>query len=156
MKLIVAAIGTRMPAWVETGFADYARRMPRELPLQLLEIKAEARNTGKTVEAMMAAEAARLEAALPARCRRVILDERGQDLTTRELARRLEAWLAGGEDVAFIVGGPDGLDPALKAGAAERLRLSSLTLPHALVRPLLAEALYRAWSLLNNHPYHRE
>ena len=145
-----------MPAWVETGYADFARRMPRELPIQILEIKAEPRTTGKSVEAMMAAEAARIEAALPPRCRRVILDERGQDLTTRELARRLEAWLAGGEDVALIVGGPDGLDPALKASAAESLRLSSLTLPHALVRPLLAEALYRAWSLLKNHPYHRE
>lgn len=156
MKLIIAAVGTRMPAWVETGYTDFARRMPRELPVQLVEIKAEPRTTGKTVEAMMAAEAARIEAALPPRCRRVILDERGQDLTTRELARRLEAWQGGGEDVAFIVGGPDGLDPALKASAAERLRLSSLTLPHALVRPLLAEALYRAWSLLHNHPYHRE
>lgn len=145
-----------MPGWVETGFTDFARRMPRELSIQLLEIKAEPRNIGKTAEAMMAAEAARIEAALPPRCRRVILDERGADLTTRELARRLEAWQAGGEDVAFIVGGPDGLDPALKASAAERLRLSSLTLPHALVRPLLAEALYRAWSLLHNHPYHRE
>src|SRR5574338_1244799 len=104
---------------------------------------------------MMAAEASRIEAALPPRCRRVILDERGQDVTTRKLARRLESWLAGGMDVALIVGGPDGLDPALKATAAESLRLSSLTLPHALVRPLLAEALYRAWSLLKNHPYHR-
>ena len=145
-----------MPAWVEAGFVDFARRMPRELPLQLLEIKAEPRSTGKPVEAMLAAEAARIEAALPSRCRRVILDERGHDTTTRELARRLEAWQAGGDDVAFIIGGPDGLDPAIKASAAESLRLSSLTLPHALVRPLLAEALYRAWSLLKNHPYHRE
>jgi 23S rRNA (pseudouridine1915-N3)-methyltransferase len=156
LKLVIAAVGTRAPAWVDAGFVDFARRMPRELPIQLLEIKAEPRTTGKPVEAMMAAEAARIEAALPPRCRRVILDERGADLTTRELARRLENWLAGGEDVAFIVGGPDGLDPAIKASAAESLRLSSLTLPHALVRPLLAEALYRAWSLLRNHPYHRE
>lgn len=145
-----------MPAWVDAGFTDFARRMPRELPIQLLEIKAEPRSTGKAREAMLAAEASRIEAALPPRCRRVILDERGQDLTTRELARRLEIWLAGGVDVALIVGGPDGLDPGIKAGAAESLRLSSLTLPHALVRPLLAEALYRAWSLLKNHPYHRE
>lgn len=156
MKLLIAAVGTRMPAWVSAGFEEFARRMPRELPLQLVEIKAEPRSTGKTVEAMLAAEAERIEAALPPRCRRVILDERGEDLTTRALARRLEAWLAGGEDVALIVGGPDGLAPRIKAGAAEALRLSSLTLPHALVRPLLAEALYRAWSLLKNHPYHRE
>lgn len=156
MKLSIVAVGTRMPAWVEAGFDEFARRMPRELPLQLVEVKAEPRTTGKTVEAMRTAEAARIEAALPPRCRRVILDERGADLTTVELARRLEAWQADGADVALIVGGPDGLAPALKAGAHERLRLSSLTLPHALVRPLLAEALYRAWTVLKNHPYHRE
>jgi 23S rRNA (pseudouridine1915-N3)-methyltransferase len=156
MKLLLVAVGTRMPSWVEAGFDEFARRMPRELPLQLVEVKAEARTTGKTVDAMMAAEALRIEAALPARCRRVILDERGADLTTLELARRLEAWQAGGEDVALIVGGPDGLAPALKASAHERVRLSSLTLPHALVRPLLAEALYRAWTVQKNHPYHRE
>lgn len=156
MKLFVVAVGHRMPAWVTAGFDEFARRMPRELPLQLIEVKAEPRNSGKTVEAMMAAEAARIEAVLPPRCRRVILDERGADLDTRALAARLEAWQAGGDDVALIVGGPDGLLPALKASAAEALRLSSLTLPHALVRPLLAEALYRAWSVLRNHPYHRE
>lgn len=156
MKLLVVAVGHRMPAWVEAGFDEFARRMPRELPLQLVEVKAEPRTTGKTVEAMMAAEATRIEAALPPRCRRLILDERGADLTTVALARRLEAWQAEGQDVAFIVGGPDGLAPALKASANESLRLSSLTLPHALVRPLLAEALYRAWSVTKNHPYHRE
>ena len=156
MKLIIAAVGTRMPRWVEDGFDEFAKRMPRELPLQLVEVKAEPRSTGKTVPAMMTAEAQRLESALPTRCRRVILDERGENLTTRALADRLERWMAGGEDVALIVGGPDGLDPEFKASAAESLRLSSLTLPHALVRPLLAEALYRAWSLLRNHPYHRE
>lgn len=156
MKLLVVAVGHRMPGWVAAGFDEFARRMPRELPLQLIEVKAEPRTSGKTVEAMMAAEAARLEAALPARCRRVILDERGADLTTMALARRLEAWQGEGEDVALIVGGPDGLAPAFKATAQEAIRLSSLTLPHALVRPLLAEALYRAWTVLRNHPYHRE
>lgn len=156
MKLLVVAVGTRQPAWVEAGFDEYARRMPREAALDCVEIKAEPRTTGKTVAAMMAAEAARIESALPARCRRVVLDERGHDTTTKKLAKRLEHWLAGGEDVAFIIGGPDGLDSALKATAHETLRLSSLTLPHALVRPLLAEALYRAWSVTRNHPYHRE
>lgn len=156
MKLLVVAVGHRMPAWVEAGFDEFARRMPRELPLQLVEVKAEPRTTGKTVDAMMAAEATRIEAALPPRCRRLILDERGADLTTVALARRLEAWQTEGRDVAFIVGGPDGLAPELKASANESLRLSSLTLPHALVRPLLAEALYRAWSVTKNHPYHRE
>ena len=156
MKLILVAVGTRMPNWVDSAFDDFAKRMPRELPLQLVEIKAEPRTTGKTVEAMMALEAARIEAALPPRCRRVILDERGEDLTTKALAKRLERWQDGGDDIAIVVGGPDGLDPALKASAHETMRLSSLTLPHALVRPLLAEAIYRAWTVLRNHPYHRE
>ena len=156
MKLFVVAVGHRMPGWVQAGFDEFARRMPRELPLQLIEVKAEPRTSGKTVDAMMTAEAARIEAALPPRCRRLILDERGEDLTTKALARRLEHWQEGGDDVAIIVGGPDGLDPALKASAHETLRLSSLTLPHALVRVMLAEAVYRAWSVLKNHPYHRE
>lgn len=156
MKLVVAAVGTRMPAWVSAGFDEYARRMPRELPLQLIEVKAEPRSGGKPVDAMMAAEAARIRAALPARCRKVVLDERGADLSTRALATRLEQWLAEGDDVVFIVGGPDGLAPEIKREADESVRLSSLTLPHALVRPLLAEALYRAWTVTRNHPYHRE
>lgn len=145
-----------MPAWVEAGFDEFARRMPRELPLQLVEVKAEPRTTGKTVAAMMAAEATRIESALPARCHRVVLDERGRNIDTAELARWLARWRTHGDDVALIVGGPDGLAPAIKDSAAESLRLSSLTLPHALVRPLLAEALYRAWTVLQNHPYHRE
>lgn len=156
MKLLIVAVGHRMPAWVEAGFDEFAKRMPRELPLQLVEIKTEPRTSGKTVDAMMNAEAARIEAALPPRCRRVILDERGSDLSSVALARRLEDWQAQGQDVALIVGGPDGLAPAFKASADEAIRLSSLTLPHALVRPLLAEALYRAWSINRNHPYHRE
>ena len=156
MRLVVIAVGHRMPAWTQAGFDEFARRMPRELPLELIEIKAEARNIGKTPLAMMQAEAARIEAALPARCRRVVLDEHGADFTSAALARRLEEWRSGGEDIALIVGGPDGLAPAFKASAHESLRLSSLTLPHALVRPLLAEALYRAWSITCNHPYHRE
>lgn len=156
MKLVVVAVGHRMPAWVNAGFEEYARRMPRELPLQLVEVKAEPRSGGKAVAAMQAAEAQRIEAALPSRCRRVILDEHGADLDSNALARRLEAWQADGRDLALIVGGPDGLLPALKTGADESLRLSSLTLPHALVRPLLAEALYRAWTIVCKHPYHRD
>jgi 23S rRNA (pseudouridine1915-N3)-methyltransferase len=145
-----------MPAWTQAGFDDFARRMPHEMSLELIEVKAEARNLGKAPSAAMEAEAARIETALPSRCRRVILDERGADLTSMALARRLEEWRSNGEDVAFIIGGPDGLAPAFKACAHESIRLSSLTLPHALVRPLLAEALYRAWSITRRHPYHRE
>lgn len=156
MKLIIVAVGHKMPDWVVCGFDEFARRMPRELALELIEVKAESRTSGKTPAAMMEAEAVRIEAALPARCRRIVLDEHGADLTSMALARRLEDWRAGGEDVAFIVGGPDGLAPDLKKTAHESLRLSSLTLPHALVRPLLAETLYRAWSITCHHPYHRE
>jgi len=159
MKLLILAVGTRMPAWVEEAYADFAKRMPRECPLELREIKAEPRTTGKTVEAMMAAEAARIRAALPPRCRKIILDERGTEATTKLWAQKLGEWMSGQNgdgDVVFIVGGPDGLDPALKAEADERYRISGLTLPHAMVRVMLAEALYRAHSLHKGHPYHRE
>jgi 23S rRNA (pseudouridine1915-N3)-methyltransferase len=156
VKLIVAAVGTRMPSWVDEGFAEYAKRMPREMPLTLVEVKPEPRSSGKPVAAMMKAEAERLRAALPANCRRVILDERGTDTTTRLLSERLAHWAGQGEDVAFVIGGPDGLDPAVKETAAETLRLSSLTLPHGMARVVLAEALYRAASLIKGHPYHRE
>lgn len=156
MKLLVAAVGTRMPDWVDAGFAEYAKRMPREMPLTLVEVKPEPRSSGKTAAAMMAAEAGRLRAALPPRCRRVVLDERGADLTTRALAERMSAWAAEGDDVAFVIGGPDGLDAGLRSEAQESLRLSSLTLPHGLARVILAEALYRAHSLSIGHPYHRE
>ena len=156
MKLLILAVGTRMPDWVEEAYGDFAKRMPRECPIELREIKAEPRTTGKTVEAMMAAEAQRIRAALPTRCRKVILDERGTEATTKLWAQRLGEWMGGGEDIVFIIGGPDGLDPELKAEADERYRISGLTLPHAMVRVLLAEALYRAHSLHKGHPYHRE
>jgi 23S rRNA (pseudouridine1915-N3)-methyltransferase len=155
MRLIVAAVSARPPDWVTAGWAEYAKRMPRELPLDLLEIRPEPRSTGKTAEAMMALEATRIDAQLPAGCRRVALDERGDAPTTRQLAERLAKWMASGDDVAFIIGGPDGLDPRIKNSAHETMRLSSLTLPHALVRVILAEALYRAASVIKGHPYHR-
>lgn len=145
-----------MPDWVEAGFTDYARRMPREWPLELRAVKAEPRTTGKTPAAMMAAEATRLRTALPSHCRLVALDEHGRDLTTQALADSLASWSQEGADVAFLIGGPDGLDPGLKGDARVMMRLSSLTLPHALVRVILAEALYRAASVLKGHPYHRE
>lgn len=145
-----------MPDWVNIAVAEYLKRMPKELPVSLLEVKAEPRAEGKPVVAMMAQEAVRLRAALPARCKQIALDERGTELTTRSLADRLQTWMTEGDDVAFLIGGPDGLDDALKREASERVRLSGLTLPHALVRVVLAEALYRASSLLRGHPYHRE
>lgn len=156
MRLVLAAVGHRPPAWADAACEDFAKRFPPELKFELKAVKAEPRSSGKPAEALMAAEAQRLEAAVPRGARRVVLDERGTRLTTLQLADRLRFWLGDGRDVAFLVGGPDGLDAALKASADETLRLSDLTLPHAFVRVLLAEALYRAWSVTAGHPYHRE
>jgi len=155
MKLWLVAVGQRQPAWADAAYADFAKRFPPEMRLELKAVKAEARG-GKTAEQLMAAEAARIEAAVPRGARRVVLDEHGTRLTTTQLAQRLTAWQHDARDVALLIGGPDGLDAALKAGADETLRLSDLTLPHAFVRVLLAEALYRAWTVTINHPYHRE
>jgi len=156
MKILVVAVGSRMPGWVDAGFADYARRMPRRARVELVEIRPEPRRPTSSVVQVLAAEAKRIEAALPTRCRRVALDERGRTLTTAELAGSLESWLAGGEDLAFLIGGPDGLAPEVKRSAALTMRLSSFTLPHGLARVVLGEQLYRALSILDHHPYHRE
>jgi 23S rRNA (pseudouridine1915-N3)-methyltransferase len=155
MKLVVVAVGQRMPGWAEMAYEDYAKRFPPELRLELKAVKTEPR-ASKTVETLLWAERSRIEAACPKGARLVALDERGERLTTQQLSVRLKAWMHDGRDVALLIGGPDGLDPALRDGADERIRLSDLTLPHAMVRVLLAEQLYRAWSLMVGHPYHRE
>ncbi len=159
MKLLVLAVGQRQPAWADAAWAEFAKRLPPEMRLELKVLKAEPRSSGKTAAQCMAAEAARFEAALSSAAkgvRRIVLDEHGTRLTTAALAQRLSVWQRDGRDAALLVGGPDGLDPALKASADESFRLSDLTLPHAFARVLLAESLYRAWSLLEGHPYHRE
>jgi len=155
MRLLLVAVGVRMPAWADAAFAEYAKRMPPELRLELKAVKAEPRGT-KSAAQLMAAEAARIEAAIPRGARRICLDERGERLTSAQLAERLARWQLDGRDAALLVGGPDGLDPALKSSADEALRVSDLTLPHALVRVVVAEAIYRAWSIHAGHPYHRE
>ena len=155
MKLLLVAVGQRQPAWADTAYDDYAKRFPPELRLELKAVKAEPRGA-RTAAQLMAAEAVRLEGAIPKGARRVVLDEHGARVTTLQLAERLTAWMNDGRDVALLVGGPDGLDAGLKASADETLRLSDLTLPHAFVRVLLAEALYRAWTVRVGHPYHRE
>jgi 23S rRNA (pseudouridine1915-N3)-methyltransferase len=155
MKLVLAAVGQRQPAWAEAAYEDFAKRFPPEMRLELKAVKAEPRGS-RTAEQLMAAEAARLAAAVPKGARRVVLDERGERLSTAQLAQRLQAWQRDGRDVVLLIGGPDGLHADLKAAADETLRLSDLTLPHAFVRVLLAEALYRAWTVMVNHPYHRE
>jgi len=155
MQLIIAAVGHKMPAWIETGFQEYAKRMPPECKLVLKEIKPIDRASNKNAEAVMAQERTRIEAVLPKGGRMIALDERGQDLTTIQMSQLLTQWQQQGGDVTFVIGGADGLDADLKKNADMLIRISSLTLPHGLVRVLLAEQLYRAWSITQNHPYHR-
>lgn len=155
MKLIVAAVGARAPAWIQAGWEDYRRRLPRECPLVLHEVRAEPRKSGKTALQLMQAEAARLRASVPDHAYTIALDERGRDIDTHALSKHLASWRQHGRDVVFMIGGPDGLDAQIKQEADTCWKISSLTLPHPLVRVVLAEQLYRAWSLLNNHPYHR-
>jgi 23S rRNA (pseudouridine1915-N3)-methyltransferase len=156
MKLWLVAVGQRQPAWADAAYDDFAKRFPPELRLELKAVKAEPRTSGKPPAALMATEAERINAAIPKGARRVVLDERGERRTSAQLAERLTAWMGEGRDAALIIGGPDGLHATLKASADETLRLSDLTLPHAFARVMLAEALYRAWSITAGHPYHRE
>ena len=155
MRLLIVAVGQRVPDWAQTAWDDYAKRFPRELQVELKAVKTEPR-ASKSLDTLYAAERSRIEAATPKGARIVALDERGTALTTVALADKLKAWQLGGTDVALVIGGPDGLDPAFRQAAHERIRLSDLTLPHAMVRVLLIEQLYRAWSINANHPYHRE
>lgn len=160
MKLLLCAVGHRMPPWVSAGFDEYTRRMPREMPIELIEIRPERRPakaaSPREMAKMLAAEGARIRATIPPACGVVALDERGKSFTTSQFARLLEAWRRDGRDVAFVIGSADGLDPKLKQSAGLLLSLSPLTLPHQLVRILLAEQLYRGAAVLHNHPYHRE
>ena len=155
MRLGILAVGHKPPDWVTKGCAEYIKRMPRELPLSVAEIKPEPRGS-KTREQLLTAEKTRLQAALQGFSRIVVLDERGADLTTLKLAQRLDDWMREGGDTALIIGGADGVDEELKQRAHETIRLSSLTLPHAMARLILCEQLYRAVSVVKNHPYHRE
>ena len=151
----VVAVGHRQPAWVGAGCSEYLKRLPRELPATVIEVKPGPRGS-KTRDQLLAAEGGRIRDAVAAGSRLVVLDEKGDDLTTLQLARRLETWMQDGRDTVFLIGGADGLDSELKRRADDSIRLSSLTLPHGLARLLLCEQLYRAVSVLKNHPYHRE
>ncbi|SFC37594.1 23S rRNA (pseudouridine1915-N3)-methyltransferase [Polaromonas sp. OV174] len=155
MRLTIVAVGQKVPDWAQTAYDDYAKRFPPELKVELKAVKTEPR-ASKTLENLLAAERTRIEGCIGKGCRVVALDERGTAVTTVALAERLKGWQLSGDDVAIVIGGPDGLDPGFKQAAHERLRLSDLTLPHAMVRVLLIEQLYRAWSITINHPYHRE
>ena len=155
MKLSIVAVGQRMPDWAQTAYDDYAKRFPPDSRVELKTVKTEPRGS-KTLQTLLQAERSRIEAVLARGTRVVVLDERGTSLTTVALAQQLKQWQLQGDDVAFINGGPDGLDPEFKTQAAQRIRLSDMTLPHAMARVLLIEQIYRAWSVNHNHPYHRE
>ncbi len=146
MKLMIVAVGQRVPDWAQTAYDDYAKRFPPEIRVELKAVKTEPRGS-KTLETLLSAERERIEAAIPRGSRIVALDERGTTLTTKALAQQLNEWQLESDDVALVIGGPDGLDPAFRAAAHQRIRLSDLTLPHAMVRVLLIEQLYRAWSV---------
>ena len=154
MRITVVAVGQRQPAWADQAVADYLGRFPADFAVALKEVRPEPRS-GAPVERLMASEAVRLNAAIPKGDLVIALDEHGRDWTTMQLADALRGWRDSAESVSFAIGGADGLDPGFKRNARLLLRLSSLTLPHALARVLLVEQLYRAWSLLANHPYHR-
>lgn len=159
MKIVVVAVGQRLPAWAEQACNEYTKRFGADLRLQVKTVKAEPRD-GKTPTQLMTQERTRIEAAIQSACakgaRVLALDERGEGVSTAALAGKLKDWQMQGQDVALVIGGPDGLESAFKRAAHERIRLSELTLPHALARVLLLEQLYRAWSINSQHPYHRE
>ena len=155
MKLRILTVGHKMPDWVELGCAEYLKRMPREMTVEIVEIKPGKRATGKNATQVQEAESKRIIEAV-GRDYLIALDEHGQEVTTRQLADRMKNWLAGGRDVSLVIGGADGLHSDVKTRAEWLWSLSKLTLPHGMVRVLLAEQLYRAHSVINNHPYHRE
>ena len=156
MDLTVIAIGTRMPSWVQDGWAEYARRFPRGLTLRLKEIPMARRGRNADLAALQRAEAEALQGAVPAGHRTVALDERGKPWSTAELAAQLENWMREEHGVCFLVGGPDGLTRSCRDEADSVWSMSRLVLPHPLVRVILAEQLYRAWTITQNHPYHRQ
>ena len=156
MRTLIVAVGTRMPQWATEGCDDYVRRLPAQERIVLIEVKPERRAPNMSPEQVLAREARRIEAVLPQACTRVILDERGRVMTSAQLAEHMARWRARGKDIAFIIGGAEGLDAALKSTAATLLALSAMRLPHALARVLLVEQLYRAYAIRSGHPYHRD
>jgi len=154
MKIAIIAVGQKLPAWANAAVQDYLARLPRDFPVAMREIRPEPRQ-GQPIARLQSAEAERLRAAVPAGAHLIALDEKGKDWATADLAQALGQWRDHCLQPAFLIGGPDGLDPQLRKQAALCLRLSSMTLPHALARVVLVEQIYRAWSILHSHPYHR-
>lgn len=155
MKFHILAVGNKMPDWIREGYMEYCQRMPKEAELLLVEIKPEKRVGGKNTRQLLQAESERIQTVLPSGCYIIVLDESGKQVTTMKLAEMMDRWMGFGQDVAFIIGGADGLHQDIKQMAHEKLALSAMTLPHGLARVLLAEQLYRAFSINRNHPYHR-
>ncbi len=156
MVIHFITVGQKMPKWVQDGYAEYAKRLPKSCALKLIELPMAQRGKSGSVDKYKEEEAKRILAAVPKGARLIVLDEHGQQVTTKQLAGKLEEWLSGGQDVALIVGGPDGLEADLIQQAQWKWGLSKLTMPHPMVRILVAEQIYRAYSVINNHPYHRE
>ena len=155
MRIALIAVGTRMPDWVEQGYQEYARRLPADYALQLVEIGAGKRGKGADIARITQQEGEKMLAAIPKGARVIALDVQGRGWSTEQLAQAMDEWRHDGRDVALLVGGPEGLAPECLAQAEQRWSLSPLTLPHPLVRIVVAEQLYRAWSILHHHPYHR-
>lgn len=156
MRLIVIAVGQKMPHWAQAAVDDYSKRFPPELKFELKTVKVAHRASQTDAQSAMLVERERIEALIPRGAHVVALDERGKAVTTKELALELQAWQLAANDVVLVIGGPDGLDGGFKASTHQQMRLSHLTLPHAMARVVLVEQLYRAWSVNANHPYHRE
>lgn len=155
MQIHLIAVGEKMPRWVQEGYGEYAKRLPAECSLKLVEIPPGRRGKNADIARAVRDEGERMLAAIPKGARVIALEVNGRDWSTEQLAGQLDGWLAGGQDVALLVGGPEGLAEDCRTRADQQWSLSPLTLPHPLVRVLLAEQIYRAWSLLRGHPYHR-
>ena len=156
MRIQLIAAGTRRPAWEREGFATYSRRMPRECSVSLIEIAVQKRSANADIARLRGREGEQMLARVAKNARVIALDEKGRGFTTAQLARQLRTWLASGNDLALLIGGPDGLAPACIEAADMKWSLSPLTLPHGLARVLVAEQLYRAWTVTTGHPYHRD
>jgi 23S rRNA (pseudouridine1915-N3)-methyltransferase len=155
MKIRIISVGHKMPEWVENACREYMKRMPREASVEIVEIKPDKRASGKNSNTVQESEAKRILEAC-GKDYAIALDERGHEVTTLQLSERMTNWLAGGRDISLIIGGADGLHSDIKKNADWLWSLSKLTLPHGMVRIVLTEQLYRAWTVINHHPYHRE
>jgi len=156
MKIHLIAVGKKMPEWINTGYSEFSKRMPPELQVNLIEITPSTRNKSTSIEKNIKEEGERIQSAIPDNSKLIVLDEKGKDFSSIALSKEMESWLPMGQDISIVIGGADGIDPVIKQQADEKWSLSSLTLPHALVRVVVAEQLYRAWSIMKGHPYHRE